>query len=118
MAYSPPSYPTTSPTTALGMNEIVGILTEIYDGQKVQVMTYTDNPFLSLTRKNTKFGGKLYPLPLVQDSNANATASFTYAQSNTTPMQIKEFILTRVAGYQIAQISHRGNLHHRELREN
>ena len=41
MAYSPPSYPATSPSSALGMNEIVGILKEIYDGQKVQVMTYT-----------------------------------------------------------------------------
>lgn len=41
MAYGTPSYTTTSPTSAIGMNEIVGILKEIYDGQKVQVMTYT-----------------------------------------------------------------------------
>lgn len=110
MSYGTPSYPATSPSTALGMNEIVGILKEIYDGQKVQVMTYTDNPFLAMVRKNTNFGGKLYPLPLVQDSNANATATFSYAQANTTPMQIKEFILTRVPGYQIAQISHEAML--------
>lgn len=110
MSYGAPTYPTTSPTSALGMNEIVGILKEIYDGQKVQVMTYTDNPFLAMVRKNPRFGGKLYPLPIVQDSNANAGATFTTAQTNTTPMQIKEFILTRVPGYQIAQISHEAML--------
>lgn len=110
MAYGTPTYPTTSPTTALGMNELVGVLKEIYDGQKVQIMTYTDNPFLAMTRKNTRFGGKLYPLPLVQDGNPNATANFANAQANTGPVLIKEFILTRVPGYQIAQISHEAML--------
>ncbi len=92
------------------MNEIVGILKEIYDGQKVAIMTYTDNPHLAMVQKKTNFGGKLYPLPLVQDSNANASATFSNALANTTPMQIKEFILTRVPGYQIAQIAHEAML--------
>lgn len=110
MAYGTPSFPTTSPTSAIGMNEIVGILKEIYDGQKVQVMTYTDNPFLAMCRKMTRFGGKLYPLPLVVDSQPNATANFANAQANTSAEVIKEFILTRVPGYQIAQISHEAML--------
>lgn len=69
-----------------------------------------DNPFLAMVRKNTRFGGKLYPLPLVVDSQPNATASFTNAQANTSAEVIREFILTRVAGYQIAQIAHEAML--------
>lgn len=110
MSYAPPSYPATSPSSALGMNEIVGVLKEIYDGQKVTVMTYTDNPFLAMVRKNTKFGGKLYPLPQVTEANPNSTSNFTNAQNNTLPVQIDEFILTRVPGYQIAQIQHEAML--------
>lgn len=92
------------------MNELVGVLKEIYDGQKVQIMTYTDNVLLATVRKNPNFGGKLYPLPLVVDANPNASANFANSQGNTQPVSIREFILTRVPGYMIAQISHESML--------
>lgn len=92
------------------MNEIVGILKELYDGQKVQIMTYTDNPLLAMIRKQTNFGGELYPLPVIQDGQANASANFGNAQANTTPMKSVKFMLQRVPGYQIAQIAHEAML--------
>lgn len=110
MSYSPPSFPTTSPTGALGMNEIVGVLKEIYDNQVVEAMTYSDNPFLAMVRKDTGFGGKLYPLPVITDSSQGRSSSFTYAQTNQSPMQISEFMLTRVSDYSIAQITHEAML--------
>lgn len=100
-----PTYPTTSPSTALGMNEIIGVLKELYDGQKVIKMAYTQNPFFAQVEKKPDVGGKLYPLPIIVDSNANATNTFSYALSNTSPMVIKEFMVPNVTGYQIAQIS-------------
>lgn len=100
-----PTYPTTAPATALGMNEIIGVLKEVYDGQKVIKMAYTKNPFFAQVEKKPDVGGKLYPLPIIVDSNANATNTFSYALANTTPMQIKEFMVPNVTGYQVAQIT-------------
>lgn len=110
MAYSPPSFNSTSPAGALGMNEIVGVLKEIYDGQVVQAMTYSDNPFLAMVRKKTDFGGKLYPVPIIVDSSQGRSSNFTNAQTNQSPMTIKEFMLQRVSDYSIAQISHEAML--------
>lgn len=104
------AFPSTAPTGALGMNEIVGVLKEIYDGQVVQTLTYTDNPFLAMVRKDTNFGGKLYPIPVITDSSQGRSASFTYAQNNQSPMKISEFMLTRVSDYSIAQITHEAML--------
>jgi hypothetical protein len=104
------AFPSTSPTGALGMNEIVGVLKEIYDGQVVQSMTYSDNPFLAMVRKDTNFGGKLYPLPIIVDSSQGRSSSFALAQSNQSAMNIKEFMLTRVSDYSIAQITHEAML--------
>ena len=104
------SFPTTSPVGALGMNEIVGVLKEIYDGQVVQSMTYSDNPLLALLKKDTNFGGKLYPVPVILDGSTGRSSSFANAQSNQNPMRIKEFMLQRVSDYSIAQISHEAML--------
>lgn len=110
MAYGAPSYPSTLPSGAAGMNEIVGILKEIYDEQTVQVMTYTDNPFLAMINKKTDFGGKLYPLPVITDASTGRSSTFGNAQTNQSPAVIKEFILTRVSDYSIAQVSHEAML--------
>lgn len=106
MAYGTPAYSTTAPTGAAGMNEIVGILKEIYDEQTVEVMTYTDNPLLALMNKKTDFGGKLYPLPVIVDASTGRSSTFSNAQNNQSPANIKEFILTRASDYSIAQVTH------------
>lgn len=110
MAYGTPSFATTTPTGAAGMNEIVGILKEIYDDQTIQVMTYTDNPFLAMVQKKTDFGGKLYPLPVIVDASTGRSSNFGNAQQNQSPATIKEFILTRASDYSVAQVTHEAML--------
>lgn len=104
MSYSPPTYPSTSPTGALGMNEAVGILKELYDNQKVQIMAYKKSPTLAMLRKMEWFGGKLMPVPVVTDVSTGRSATFTTAQSNQNPAVVKEFFLNRIKDYSIASL--------------
>lgn len=104
MSYSPPTYPTTSPTGALGMNEAVGILKELYDNQKVQVMAYKKSPFLAMVRKMDWFGGKLMPLPIVTDVSTGRSSTFSTAQTNQNPAIVKEFFLNRIKDFSIASL--------------
>ncbi len=39
-------------------NQVAGILKELYDDQKVQWLTYKDNPLLAMIKKEEKFPGK------------------------------------------------------------
>jgi hypothetical protein len=104
MAYTPPSYPTTAPTGALGMNEAVSILKELYDNQKVQVMSYKKSPLLAMIRKMDWFGGKFMPLPIQVEVSTGRSSTFANAQGNQNPAVLREFALTRIKDYSIAQI--------------
>lgn len=50
MAYSAPGY--------LNLTAMNAALKELYDGQVVENLVYSDNPFLALVPKKTDFGGK------------------------------------------------------------
>lgn len=104
MAYSAPTFPATAPTNALGMNEAVGMLKEYYGGQKVKIMAYKKSPLLAMIRKDTNFGGKLYPQPVVTETSTGGSATFTTSQSNATAASIQEFMVTRTKAYEVAYI--------------
>jgi hypothetical protein len=79
-------------------------LKELYDGQVVENLVYADNPFLAMVKKNTDFGGKYKPVPIITGASQGRSSTFSNAQGNQSPVQIESFLLTRVADYSIATI--------------
>lgn len=79
-------------------------LKELYDSQTVETLVYSDNPFLSMIKKNSDFGGKYKPIPVITETSQGASNTFANAQGNQTATQIQEFLLTRATDYSIATI--------------
>lgn len=91
-------------STSLDLNAMNAALKELYDGQTVESLVYADNPFMALVKKNTDFGGKYKPIPIITGTSQGRSAAFATAQANQTAAQVQSFLLTRVADYSIAQI--------------
>lgn len=86
-------------------NATVGqILKELYVGQKVTDMTYKDNPFLAMIKKEEKFPGKYIPLPVKYGNSQGASGTFANAYSNQSSNLVAEFLVTKVADFSIATI--------------
>lgn len=79
-------------------------LKELYSGQVVENLVYKDNPFLAMIKKNTDFGGKYKPIPIITGVSQGRSATFSNAQGNQSAVQIESFLLTRVSDYSIATI--------------
>lgn len=79
-------------------------LKELYDNQTIENLVYNDNPFLAMVKKNTDFGGKYKPIPIITGASQGRSATFSNAQNNQSPVQIESFFLTRASDYSIAQI--------------
>lgn len=79
-------------------------LKELYDGQAVENLVYTDNPFLAMVPKKTDFGGKYLPQPIVSGVSQGRSATFSTAQANQSQNVINSFLLTRASDYSIATI--------------
>lgn len=83
---------------------VSGILKELYDDQKVQWLTYKDNPALAMIKKEEKFPGKYYPVPVVYGLTMGASSTFSNAFNNQSSPSVAEFLVTRVADFSIASI--------------
>lgn len=88
----------------LDLSAMNAALKELYDGQVVENLVYADNPFLAMVKKNTDFGGKYKPIPIITGVSQGRSATFSNAQGNQSPVQIQSFLLTRVQDYSIATI--------------
>lgn len=97
---------------ALGMQEISGILKQIYDGQKLAILYYKNNPALSMFRKKEDFYGETYPLPTIVETPTGISNTFANAQlpnqlvnagtgtgGNQGPAKFVKFMLTRASVY-------------------
>lgn len=96
MAYSAPGY--------LNLTAMNSALKELYDGQVVENLVYSDNPFLAMVPKKTDFGGKYKPIPIITGVSQGRSSTFSNAQGNQSAVQIQSFLLTRVSDYSIATI--------------
>jgi hypothetical protein len=85
-------------------SSVSGILKELYDDQKVQWLTYKDNPALAMVKKEEKFPGKYFPQPVVYGLSQGASATFANAYNNQTSPNVAEFLVTRVADFSLATI--------------
>jgi hypothetical protein len=88
----------------LDLTAMNAALKEYYGGQVVENLVYRDNPFLAMVKKMTEFGGKYYPIPIITGVSQGRSSDFATAQTNQTPVQIQEFMLTRKSDYSIARI--------------
>lgn len=79
-------------------------LKELYDGQVVENLVYADNPAMAMMKKNTDFGGKYKPVPIITGVSQGRSANFSNAQANQSAVQVQSFLLTRVSDYSIATI--------------
>lgn len=116
-----PFLPNTS--GALGMQEISGILKQIYDGQKLAKLYYEHNPLLSMLRKKEDFYGETYPLPTIVETPTGIANVFANAQlpnqlinggtgtaGNQGPAKFVKFMLTRASAYGVHVIDRQAML--------
>lgn len=89
--------------TPITQSSVSGILKELYDDQKVQWLTYKDNPFLAMIHKEEKFPGKYFPVPVVYGLTSGS-ATFSSAFNNQVSPQVAEFLVTRVSDFSLASI--------------
>lgn len=85
-------------------------LKEWYDGQKVENLSYDENPLLAMMPKKPNATGKVIPIPCIYEVSQGRSATFTNAQGNQTPMLLAEFLLTLRPDYSIATIGHQAAL--------
>lgn len=103
---------TANTTGALGMQEISGILKQVYDGQKLAILYYKNNPAFAMLRKKEDFFGETYPLPTIVETPTGIANLFPNAQlpnqlinsgsgtgGNQGPAKFVKFMLTRATAY-------------------
>lgn len=113
----------TSNTGALGMQEIAGILKQIYDGQKLGILYYKNNPLYSLLSKKEDFYGETYPIPVLYETPSGIANIFANAQlpnqlinagsgtgGNLGPARFVKFMLTRASVYGVHVIDRQAML--------
>jgi len=68
-------------------------LKELYTGQKLEHLTLQDQrlALYNMLKKNTKFGGRIYPVPVNYGDPAAGIATFTTAQTNASAMKSEAF---------------------------
>lgn len=89
---------------ALDLTSFDAALKQHYTADRVENMTYQDNPLLALMPKMTDFGGKNLPIPIIYGDPQGVSSTFSTAQANQTSSKLKDFVLTRVKAYSIASI--------------
>jgi hypothetical protein len=88
----------------LDLSAMNAALKELYSGQVVEDLVYADNPLLAMVKKNTDFGGKYKPIPIINGVSQGRSSVFANAQANQSAMQIQSFLLTRASDYSLASI--------------
>lgn len=95
-------------TYATPVNQIAA-LKELYTGDHyMKDLVYRKNPFLALVAKDESpqgMAGKYIPVPLIYAPTQGRSATFTNAQNNQNPAQLKSFFVYRVSNYSLATIT-------------
>lgn len=114
-----------SPNTsgALGMQEISGLLKQVYTAQKLAVLYYKHNPLFTMLTKKEDFYGETYPLPTIVEAPTGIANLFANAQlpnqlinggtgtgGNQGPAKFVKFMLTRATMYGVHVIDRQAML--------
>lgn len=90
----------------LDMTSFDDALKEHYTNDRVEDMTYKDNPFFALVPKMENFGGKKLPIVIEYGNPQGRSKTFGNAQTRgaATSSQVEAFELVRKKDYSIATI--------------
>lgn len=95
-------------TFSTAINQIAA-LKELYTGDHfMKDLVYRKNPFLALVPKDESpqgMAGKYIPVPMIYAPAQGRSATFTNAQNNQNPAQLKSFFVYRVSNYSLATIT-------------
>jgi hypothetical protein len=91
---------------SLDLTSFDSALKSYYTDDRVQNMTYMENPLFALLPKMEQFGGKNLPIPLIYGNPQGRSRTFSNAQTRgaATSSKLEDFVLTRVKDYSIATI--------------
>jgi hypothetical protein len=87
----------------LDMTALNAALKELYTDQVVHNLVYKQRPLLAMIKKNTDFGGKYKPIPVIIGGPLGS-ATFANAQANATTLDTKSFLLTQKRDYVVSYI--------------
>jgi len=90
----------------LDMQSFDAALKVHYTNERVENMTYMDNPLFALMPKYENFGGRNMPIPVIYGNPQGRSATFAQAQKRgkITNSRLDDFIITRIKNYGIATI--------------
>lgn len=89
---------------ALDMTSFASALKAHYTSDRVENMSYQNNPLHAMLSKMTDFGGKNLPIPIIYGNPQNTSQDFAVAIAGTSTSKLKDFVLTRNHDYSIAKI--------------
>lgn len=89
---------------SLDLTSFDSILKTLYQGQKVEDMTYKNNPMLAMLKKEEDFYGKNYPLPIQYGKPQGRSAALATAQTNASASKFEDFLLTRKSDHAVCTI--------------
>lgn len=88
----------------MDMSKFGPALKQLYTDQKVENLTYPENPLYAMVSKFNKFEGDSYPQPLQYGNPQNSSHTFSDAQGNNSSSTLGKFLLTRASDYSIARV--------------
>lgn len=88
----------------MDMTKFGPALKQLYTDQKVENLTYPENPLYAMVEKYNSFFGDSYPQPLQYGNPQNSSHTFSDAQGNSSSSTLGKFLLTRVSDYSIARV--------------
>lgn len=90
---------------ALDLTAFSGALKTVYSKDMVENLTYKDNPFHALVRKDKNFYGKNFQEALIYGNPQAGGVTIAVAQASVYGSNVAGFVLTRAVHYNIAQLS-------------
>jgi len=90
--------------TILDVTSFDAALKVHYTDDRVQDLSYEDNPLLAMMPKMENFTGKNLPIPIMYGHTQGRSASFAKALANKYATNYEDFVLTRAKDYSLADI--------------
>lgn len=86
-------------------------LKQYWDDAKLETLIYKNRPFLAMCPKDEDFGGQVWIIPMEVDYGADGSPTFSDAQATAaasgTDIQAKQFQVSAVEDFQVAQLSNK-----------
>lgn len=89
---------------SLDLTNFAAMMKTLYSRDKIENLTYKDNPLLAMMAKDENFYGDSKKIPLIYEDSQNRSATFSDAQAGTTNMKSVAFFITRAKDYSIATV--------------